>query len=71
MSRHRYAHHQKLTVRSGDVYDGLTVEVAALLDKRCEAHNALCYGCILSGDHIAICEEQLVEFTSEQRRKLN
>jgi hypothetical protein len=71
MPKHRFVHGQRLTVVNDDVLEGQPVEVAALLDHRCSVHNALCYGCIMSGDHISICEEQLAPMTSSQKRKLN
>lgn len=71
MSKHKYAHGQRLTVIDDEVLGGQTVEVAALLDQRCSPHNALCYGCIVSGDHIVICEEQLAPMTTTQKRKMN
>jgi hypothetical protein len=69
--KHKFAHGQRLTVVNDPDFEGQSVEVAALLDRRCEAHKALCYGCIMSGDHLAICEEQLAPMTSTQKRKLN
>ncbi len=68
---HRLARGQQCVVCSDDQYDGQRVEIAALLEHRCDAHGALCYGCIMNGDHIAICEEQLAPLTKGQKRKLN
>jgi hypothetical protein len=68
---HKFAHHQRLTVVNDPDYEGQTVEVHALLDRRCETHNALCYGCSMGGDHISVCEEQLAPFNDAQKRKLN
>lgn len=71
MSKHRFAHGQTCVVIDDETYEGQKVEIAAQLDRRCNAHNALCYGCIMSGDHIAICEEQLAPLSEKQRRALN
>lgn len=71
MAGHRFARDQHLSVVNDPTLGGQRVKVLALLDERCTAHNALCYGCELGGDHIAICEEQLAPLTSQQKRKLN
>lgn len=67
MSQHKYERGQTMHVVGAENYEG-EVEIAALLYERCEAHNALRYGCVTPGDaHYAICEECLVPKTISRR----
>lgn len=71
MYKHRFEREQQLTIVNDPVLGGQRVKVLALVDERCSAHNALCYGCELGGDHMMICEEQLTPLTHQQKRKMN
>lgn len=73
MSEHKYSYGQRLVIvnEPTGILEGQQVEVAALLDNWCATHGALSYGCIMNGDHIAICEEQLASLSDKQKRKLN
>lgn len=70
-SDHKFSREQRCTVVSTDEYNGLEVEIVALLPERCNAHNALAYGCVHNGDHLNICEEWLQPLSTKRKRSMN
>ena len=70
-TEHNFARGQRLTIVDDEQLEGQSVEVLALLEHRCEAHQALCYGCDMNGTHLSICEHQLAPLSTKQKRSLN